>query len=146
MGATNNFMKISKCIFSALKFWFTQNVIELGVILVLGYLGIDVMGDFCKNCLFIENIEATAWGIGIKTLIFLLPYLLLFTITSFIAYFKNAQNKLKYAYLNSFISCFLILLIGILKPNDTKEILLPLSATFIASILIIIYSKYKSTQ
>lgn len=146
MGATNNFMKILKQIFCALKFWFAQNIIELSVILVLGYLGIDVMGDFCKKCLFIENFEATIWGIGIKTFIFLLPYLLLFTITSFIPYFHNIQTKLKYTYLNSLISCSLILLIGILKPHDTKEILLPFLATFIASILIIIHSKYKATH
>ncbi len=146
MGATNNFMKLLKYIFEALKFWFAQNIIELSVILVLGYLGIDLMGDFCKKCLFIENLEATAWGIGIKTLIFLLPYLLIFTITSFIPHFKNIQTKLKYAYLNSLISCSIILLIGILKPHDTIEILLPLLATFIASILIVIYSKIKATQ
>jgi len=139
-------MKILKYIFTALKFWLAQNIIELVVILTLGYLGIDVMSDFCVKCLFIENLEATAWGIGIKTLIFLLPYFLLFTIACYIPYFKNVQTNLKYAYLNVIISFSIILLIGILKPNDTREILLPLLASFISSILIIIYSKYKATQ
>ena len=139
-------MQILKHIFTALKYWVAQNLIELFLILVLVYLGVDVIGDFCTKCLFIENIEATAWGIGIKTILFLLPYFLLFTIVCFIPYFKNVQNKLKYAYLNAIISCSIVLLIGILKPNDTKEILLPLLASFIVSLLIIIYSKYKSTQ
>lgn len=139
-------MKAFKYIFTAFKFWLTQNIIELVLILILGYLGIDVMNDFCLKCLFIENLEATAWGIGIKTIIFLLPYFLLFTIACYFPYFKNVQTNVKYAYLNAIISCSIILLIGILKPNNTREILLPLLASFISTILIIIYSKYKAIQ
>jgi hypothetical protein len=139
-------MKILKVISKGLQFWVTQNFIEVFVILGLGYLGIDAMGDFCIKCLFIENLEGTAVGIGIKTLIFFLPYLLLFTVINFIPHFKGVQNKLKYAVLNAIISCSIITLIGVLKPKDLKEIFLPLFASFVSSLIIIGYTKYKATR
>lgn len=127
-------------------FWIAQNLLEVFLILGFGYLGIDVMNDFCINCLFIENIEATAIGIGIKALLFLIPYLLLFTIVSIIPCFKDFKNKLKYVILNAIISCSIVTLIGVLKPKDLKEILLPLFTSFIASLIIIVYTKYKATR
>lgn len=139
-------MKILKVISKGLKFWIAQNIIEVFLILGLGYLGIDVMNDFCIKCLFIENLGATAVAICIKALIFLLPYLLLFTIINFNPYFKDVQNKLKYVILNAIISCSIITLIGVLKPKDLKEIFLPLFASFIASLIIIVYTKYKATR
>ena len=130
-------MTVLKYIFISLKFWIAQNIIEISLILALGYLGIDIMGDFCTKCLFIENLEATTWAIVVKVLIFMLPYVLLFTMTCFISYFKNIETQMKYAYLNSIMSCSIILLIGMLKLDGKKEILLPLLATFIASTVII---------
>lgn len=136
-------MKILQRFFVALKFWVTQNIIEITVILLLGYLGIDVMNEFCRKCLLIENIEGAAWGIGFKTLIFLLPYLLLFVLISFLPYFKNNPNNFKYALLNGVISCTIILLIGTLK---SKGILLPLLATLISSCIIIFFTKIKAAR
>lgn len=139
-------MKLIKVILTGLKFWVVQNAIEIVVILVLGYLGVDVMSDFCKQCLFIENLEDTAWGIGIKTFIFLLPYLVVFTLISSISYFKSIENVLKYRVLNAVISSIIIILIGILKPTELKEMLLPFLSTLISSILIIIFVRFKATS
>lgn len=139
-------MKILKAIFKGLRFWLAQNIIEVIVILGLGYLGIDVMTDFCVGCSFITNLVGTAVDIGIITLLFTIPYLLLFTLINSIPYFKDVQNKLKFAILNAILSCSNITLIGILKPNDLKDIFLPLLTSVIASLIIIFYSKYKNIR
>ena len=124
-------------------FWFVQSVIEIIVIVALGYMGADAMGDFCRNCLLGENIEGAAWGIGLKFLIFVLHYLLLFVTIGFIPYFKSKRSKFKFALLNCGISSIIISLIGILK---SKEILLPLLATLISSSIIMACKKYKATR
>lgn len=136
-------MKILQSVFKSLKFWFVQSFIEIVIIVLLGYMGADVMGDFCKNCLLIENIESSAWGIGFKFLIFLLPYMFLFVMISLIPYFKKNQSNFKFALLNCGISCIIILLIGIIK---SKEMLLPFLATLISSCIIIACAKFKATR
>jgi len=136
-------MKIQQRLFTAFKFWIIQNFVEIIIILLLEYSGINVMSDFCKKCLLIENIEATAWGIGFKALIFLLPYLLLFVLMSFLPYFKKSSSNFRYALLNGIVSCAIILLIGILK---SKEILLPVLSVSISSCIIIVYTKLKAIR
>jgi hypothetical protein len=139
-------MRISQNIFTALKFWIAQNLVEIIVVLILGYLGFDVMNEFCRKCLLIENIEGTAWGIGFKLLIFLLPYIILFIVISFVPYFKNNPSNIKNAQLNGIVSCLVIFLIEILKPNEFSEMLRSLLATFISSVLIILFFKIKDTR
>ena len=62
---------------------------------------------------------------------------------NFISYFKDVQNKLKHVILNAIICCSIITLIGVLKLKDLKEIFSPLFASFVSSLIIIIYTKYK---
>lgn len=133
-----------KNISTALVFWIVQNVVETIVVLILGYIGFDVMGEFCKNCLLIENIEGAAWGMGIKSLIFLLPYILLFVIISYVPLFNNNQSNIKNAFLNAVISCLIIILIGILRPDELLQMWRPLLATFVSSGLIILFLKLKA--
>ena len=139
-------MKILQRVFTGLKFWIVQNLVEIIIVLILGYSGFDVMGEFCNKCLLIENIEGTAWGIGFKSLIFLLPYLFLFVAIGFVPYFRHNRINIKNALLNCLVSCLVILLIGILKPNEFKEILRPLSATLLSSLLIILFFKVKAAR
>lgn len=137
-------MKILQTIFTPLKLWITQNIVEILVILVLGYLGFDVMKEFCKECLLIENIEGTAWEIGFKSLVLLLPYIILFKAINLISYFKIKPSNIKTALLNGIVSFLMIFSIGLLKPNDFRDILQPLLATIISSILIILFIKIKA--
>jgi len=139
-------MKFLRHIWKAIKYWIAQNLIEIFIILFLGYLGLDVMGNFSEQTLFIESLQSVALGIGIKTALFIIPYSLLFYVLSKSNVFIKVKNPFKYSLLNLILSFGIILLIGILKPQGISIVILPSVASLLSSVIIILRKRIKGNS
>ena len=127
-----------KYLFNGIKFWIIQGVVEIFVIIILEYSGVKVLMYFSRNELFIENFQGIASIIIYKTIVLSWIYVLCFLLFSYVS-----KERIKYAYFNVVLS---LIWFGLMATDNLRESISIFLSTFIASIIILIFSSYKSSK
>jgi hypothetical protein len=124
---------------TGMKYLISQGLLEIIIILILEYLRFGVLSDIStKNNLLIENIQGIAWGISMKTVIFSIIYLPLFVVINFLLAWRKLRSTFAQSIVNTILNIALLFALFLLKRKDFMEILPLLTATLIASLIIIV--------
>ena len=137
-----------KYLLNGLKYLVVQGIAEIGIVLVMVYLGInfEAMVYASTTGLFIENVQGVAWNIGMKTAVYGLFYVPLFAGISALLTWMNITDNLRYSVVNLFLSVLLFAVNSSLRDADHSEVSNLFIATILASVIIIMTVRMRENK
>ena len=122
---------------TGVKYLLLQATLEVVLVVVLEYLGVNVLADFSNSNLFVENIEGVLWAISMKTIFLSVLYLPIFVLLCYLIVRKTLITKLITSIVNLLLNLMLLITFLLLKNLEFVEILSVITFTLIASLIII---------
>ncbi len=130
-------MRNSKFTF-ILRLWLLQNLLEIFFYILLDIFHINGLEPIWQNRSIEEIISSVLGIVGLKSIIILIPYLILSYLIHFV-FSRKLHKSLRYEMVNFIVNVTLIFLFALMPKNNLEELIWPLIVSVFASIILIFY-------